>query len=140
MNFLAHIFLSDNQPGLLVGNFIADSLKPAHKADLPVPVQQGVALHLAIDHFTDSHQEFKLAKKYSSPIIAIMQALWWIFTLTIFCTNTGNDTVNNRLINCKNFFTKVCNSIMPAYPLNLNCFMTAVVKDVGYRSMPPTRV
>lgn len=55
MNFLAHFFLSGKEDHLMVGNFLADYLTNAQVSELPAPVQKGVALHRAIDSYTDQH-------------------------------------------------------------------------------------
>lgn len=55
MNFLAHIFLSDHHPHLVVGNFLADYLKNKEVALLPRPIQEGIRMHRKIDAFTDKH-------------------------------------------------------------------------------------
>lgn len=59
MNFLAHAHLSGNNDELLVGNFIADSVKGKEFARFPARIQQGITLHRQIDMFTDSHTIFK---------------------------------------------------------------------------------
>ena len=55
MNFLAHLYLSDNQEDLLVGNFLADFINNKAVAKLPRPIQEGIRLHRKIDSFTDGH-------------------------------------------------------------------------------------
>lgn len=57
MNFLAHLYLSGtNDPELLAGNFMADSIKGGGGiASYSEGMQRGVRLHHAIDHFTDTH-------------------------------------------------------------------------------------
>lgn len=55
MNFLAHIFLSNNQPHLIVGNFLADYINNKEVAVLPRPIQEGIRMHRKIDAFTDTH-------------------------------------------------------------------------------------
>lgn len=58
MNILAHAYLSGNDEGLIIGNFIADFIKgnPEHpRHALPATVQRGIWLHRRIDHFTDQH-------------------------------------------------------------------------------------
>lgn len=66
MNFLAHIFLSDT-PACRVGNFIADTLPISKRQHLPKEIQRGIQRHLEIDAFTDSHRNFKQAKKLLFP-------------------------------------------------------------------------
>ena len=60
MNFLAHLFLSGppaaaTYAGVLVGNFIADSVPGKQLENYPPAVQAGIRLHRAIDTFTDQH-------------------------------------------------------------------------------------
>ena len=59
MNFLAHVFLSGDDFPLAVGNLIADQIKGNEVQNYPLQVQNGIKLHHAIDHFTDTHQIFK---------------------------------------------------------------------------------
>lgn len=63
MNYLAHAFLSGNNPQLLVGNFIADHLRGNDFSAYPAGVVEGIKLHRRIDAFTDAHPEFKAAKR-----------------------------------------------------------------------------
>lgn len=55
MNFLAHIYLSGENPELTIGNFIADSVKGKAYLQYPNEVQKGITLHRKIDSYTDSH-------------------------------------------------------------------------------------
>ena len=55
MNFLAHIYLSYNDPELTIGNFIADSVKGNKLLDYPDRIRQGIVLHRKIDSYTDTH-------------------------------------------------------------------------------------
>ena len=43
------------QPGILVGNLSADYLRKRECLELPLKLQDGVALHRHIDHETDNH-------------------------------------------------------------------------------------
>ena len=64
MNFLAHAYLSFNQPGILTGNMISDFVKGRKKFDFTPMVQKGIALHRAIDEFTDFHPVTQNAKVF----------------------------------------------------------------------------
>lgn len=55
MNFLAHIYLSGNDPLVKIGNFIADSIRGKKYEKYPSMVQKGILLHRAIDTYTDAH-------------------------------------------------------------------------------------
>jgi acyl carrier protein phosphodiesterase len=70
MNFLAHIYLSGDDEDLILGNFIADSIKGRKYLRYPPGVQKGILLHREIDSYTDSHplvkrSTAKLHKNYS---------------------------------------------------------------------------
>jgi acyl carrier protein phosphodiesterase len=64
MNYLAHAYLSFNQPEVLVGNIISDFIKGKKQFDYPLAIQKGIQLHRAIDTFTDTHPVTKLLKSY----------------------------------------------------------------------------
>jgi acyl carrier protein phosphodiesterase len=55
VNFLAHIYLSFDDPQITLGNFMADSVRGREYRKYPQQIQKGVLLHRAIDTFTDSH-------------------------------------------------------------------------------------
>lgn len=59
MNYLAHIYLSGNNEELMIGNFIADSVKGNTFIKYPEGIQNGIILHRAIDTFTDIHPVFR---------------------------------------------------------------------------------
>lgn len=79
MNFLSHLYLSGEAEGLLIGNFIADSVKGSDFLNYPEAIQKGIVLHRKIDTFTDSHpivEESKQRlreryKKYASVIVDV---------------------------------------------------------------------
>ena len=56
MNFLAHAFLSGDNPELLLGNFIADTVKGKQAELYTIEVAKGIKLHRLIDTYTDTHQ------------------------------------------------------------------------------------
>ena len=66
MNYLAHAFLSFDNPEILTGNMINDYVKGKKKFDYPLNIQRGMELHRAIDHFTDTHRVTSEAKKIFS--------------------------------------------------------------------------
>jgi len=80
MNFLAHAHLSGNNKQILIGNFIADSVKGKVFNNFPEGIKQGIILHRQIDTYTDSHRVFKRSLgrirskhgKYSGIVIDIL--------------------------------------------------------------------
>lgn len=67
MNFLAHAFLSFNDPDILTGNMISDFVKGKKKFDYPLSIQKGIFLHREIDTFTDFHPVTAKAKELFRP-------------------------------------------------------------------------
>lgn len=63
MNFLAHLYLSESNAEVMIGNFIGDHIKGRNFTYLPLLVQKGVRLHREIDTFTDSHTIVKKSKR-----------------------------------------------------------------------------
>lgn len=57
MNILAHCYLSQGDPDILLGNFIADGLSRKKWEKLAKKVVTGIQLHHFIDGFTDTHKE-----------------------------------------------------------------------------------
>jgi len=55
MNFLAHAYLSGNDPEILAGNFMGDFIKGRIPEELPEGIQNGILLHREIDFYTDHH-------------------------------------------------------------------------------------
>ncbi len=63
MNYLAHLALSNRDPAIMLGNFIADDIPRKEEKDVPKDVMKGIKLHRRIDEFTDDHKAFKKAVK-----------------------------------------------------------------------------
>ena len=55
MNYLAHLYLSGNDPEILVGNFIGDYVKGRRFTRYSASFRTGILLHRHIDTFTDRH-------------------------------------------------------------------------------------
>lgn len=63
MNFLAHLYLSKNDPNIMIGNFIADHIRGNNYESFSEEIQQGIFLHREIDTFTDSHPLVRKSKR-----------------------------------------------------------------------------
>ncbi|EGV42807.1 DUF479 domain-containing protein [Bizionia argentinensis JUB59] len=80
MNFLAHIYLSNNLPNVTIGNFIADGIRGKQYKEYPKEIQIGILLHREIDTFTDAHPVVRKSTKklhenyshYSGVIVDIL--------------------------------------------------------------------
>ncbi|MFC4739941.1 ACP phosphodiesterase [Flavobacterium ponti] len=62
MNFLAHIYLSDNNDFIKIGNFMADGIRGNDYLNYPDEIKKGIILHRYIDTFTDANEIFRISK------------------------------------------------------------------------------
>jgi len=63
MNFLAHIYLSGDNTGVTLGNFMADGIKGKDYKKYRRDIQIGILLHREIDTFTDAHATVRKSTK-----------------------------------------------------------------------------
>lgn len=63
MNFLAHLYLSENNTNIMIGNFIADHVRGNNYTHFHNEIQQGIFLHREIDTFTDAHPVVRKSKR-----------------------------------------------------------------------------
>lgn len=63
MNYLAHIFLSEDHEMIRIGNFMADHIKGSKYKTYPIEVQKGILLHRKIDWFTDQDETARKSKR-----------------------------------------------------------------------------
>lgn len=62
MNWLAHVFLSEQNIDFQIGNYLADPLKGKLWEEASQNLQNGLKTHILIDSFTDSHDIVKRSK------------------------------------------------------------------------------
>jgi len=68
MNFLAHLYLSGDDPEIMVGNFIGDFVRGRNvNEQFKRNIALGIELHRQIDEFTDSHPVVLESKKRLRP-------------------------------------------------------------------------
>jgi acyl carrier protein phosphodiesterase len=64
MNFLAHLYLSGDDPKIMVGNFIGDFVKGKNQPGrFEAGITFGIGLHRSIDEYTDRHPIVKASKQ-----------------------------------------------------------------------------
>lgn len=57
MNYLGHIYFSNNDPQLAVANLFGDFVKGKQYLEYPESIQKGILLHRKIDHYIDHHHQ-----------------------------------------------------------------------------------
>jgi acyl carrier protein phosphodiesterase len=67
MNFLAHAYLSFNQPKVLVGNLLGDFVRGNIEEQFERDIVTGIMLHREIDSYTDKHPLVKEAQELLKP-------------------------------------------------------------------------
>jgi len=67
MNILAHQYLSFSQEPIMIGNFIADTVKGKSYHSYDKPIQNGILLHRFIDSYTDSNALILQGRKLLYP-------------------------------------------------------------------------
>lgn len=68
MNYLAHIYLSDNSEENMLGNFLGDFVNKSLEDQFEYSIKQGIFMHKKLDTFTDSHSDFLRSRKRISNI------------------------------------------------------------------------
>ena len=67
MNYLAHLFLAENDPESLLGSIMGDFVKGAIGDRYPLKIKRGIELHRKIDAYTDSHSTTRASRNLYSP-------------------------------------------------------------------------
>lgn len=67
MNYLGHLFFSNNDLELMYANIYGDFIKGSKLNHHPEIIQKGTKLHREIDSFIDNHSEILTLKKKLSP-------------------------------------------------------------------------
>ena len=98
MNYLAHAWLSFGLPEILVGNMISDYVKGKKKFDYPEEVQKGIALHRAIDRYTDTHAATAIAKQYFKAEYGLYSAAFVDVVFDHFLANDPNEFTDESLM------------------------------------------
>ena len=72
VNFLAHALLADDDDESIVGNLIADFAKGTRVSGFSAPIQRGIALHRAVDNFTDDHDVVRRSRRRVGPTFHLL--------------------------------------------------------------------
>lgn len=68
MNYLAHVFLAGPRPDAIAGALLGDFIKGTQAAErYPAPIRAAIALHRAVDRYTDQHPTVFASRCLVSP-------------------------------------------------------------------------
>lgn len=130
MNFLAHIYLSENNDLIKIGNFMADGIRGNKFENFPPEIQKGIILHRAIDTFTDAHPLFRSSTKrlheryhhYAGVIVDVFYDHFLAKNWNKYSDENLEDYINRfyqSLYDNIDFLSEKTKSIMP-YMINQN--------------------
>ena len=99
MNILAHALLAAPDGHRMFGSLIGDFVRGAIEPALPPPVRDGIALHRAIDTYTDSHAEVVAARALFAPpfrrYAGILLDIWFDHLLAREWPRFGSGTLDD---------------------------------------------
>jgi acyl carrier protein phosphodiesterase len=99
MNLLAHALLAAPDSELMFGGLIGDFVRGRIDAGLPSQVRAGVALHRAIDVYTDAHPETSGARALFAPPLrryaGILLDVWFDHLLALDWPTYGEGTLDD---------------------------------------------
>jgi len=97
MNLLAHVLLAGEDPDLRFGSLIGDFVRGAIDPALPAGVRAGVALHRAVDAYTDAHPDVVAARRLFAPPLrryaGIVLDVWFDHLLARDWARLGDGTL-----------------------------------------------
>lgn len=106
MNWLAHVFLSEQKIDFQIGNYLADPLKGKLWDDASFDMKKGMEIHMIIDSFTDSH-EIVLTSKNRLREKGLLKPIVMDLTYDYFLTKNWNNFCNTSLEEfSKSFYDK----------------------------------
>ena len=91
MNFLAHAYLSPEDPLVMLGNTFGDLVKGKKMVGVHPQVRQGVLLHRRIDDFTDKHQLVKKCVEVFKPALGRFSPAVVDMVFDYFLAHTWSD-------------------------------------------------
>lgn len=129
MNFLAHIYLSQEHPNITIGNFIADGIRGKDYKSYPKDIQIGILLHRHIDTFTDAHPIVRQSTKrlhenyshYSGVIVDILY--------DHFLAKNWSDYSNTPLPEYVDNFYKLLETNIDILPQRIQRMMPHLISD-----------
>jgi acyl carrier protein phosphodiesterase len=116
MNYLAHAYLSFNQPDILAGNMISDFVKGKKKFNYSIGIQQGITLHRSIDEFTDNHPATKSARKFFQPHYGLYSAVFMDVVYDHFLACDQHEFNDTSLMQFSHATYEILNSYEPVFP------------------------
>lgn len=126
MNWLAHIFISNNSIDFQLGNLLADPLKGRCWEGASRQLQDGFKMHCSIDSFTDSH-ELVLKSKSRLGSKGYLKAVIIDVAYDYFLLKNWNYYSKVSLESFINTFYLNANAAIEKYPDHARAFVKRVI-------------
>jgi acyl carrier protein phosphodiesterase len=119
MNWLAHVFLSEQRIDFQIGNFIADPLKGRIWDDASTDMRNGMLTHKIIDSYTDSHEIVSTSKRRLREK-GLLKPIIIDLTYDYFLTKNWNEFCNTPINKFSEVFYHQANQRIPFFPNHVN--------------------
>ena len=138
MNYLAHAWLSFNQPEILTGNMISDFVKGKKRFDFTEGIQKGIMLHRSIDAFTDTHITTKQAKEFLKPEAGLYAGAFIDIVYDHFLALDKNEFTDESLFKFSRSVYATLNIYKPILPQKFSGMLPYMQRDnwlYNYRTL-----
>ncbi|MFI2743462.1 ACP phosphodiesterase [Zhouia sp. PK063] len=129
MNFLAHLYLSDRHDDIMIGNFIADSIRGNKYEHFPLGIQKGIKLHREIDTFTDAHPVFRQSTKRLHPFYSHYSGVIIDIFYDHFLAKNWEKYSNEKLTDFATYFYQLISSKYDDMPEKVQYMIPYMIKD-----------
>jgi len=127
MNWLAHIFLSEQNIHYQLGNLLADPCKGRAFPGASAAFKQGMKMHVDIDAFTDSHPDFLTSKSRLNKK-GHLKGVVIDLTYDVFLTQYWHEYSNISLDEFLDGFYLEARQAMASYPKELSAFVEKLIQ------------
>jgi len=127
MNWLAHIFLSEQNIHYQLGNLLADPCKGRAFPGASAAFKQGMKMHVDIDAFTDSHPDFLTSKSRLNKK-GHLKGVVIDLTYDVFLTQYWHEYSNIGLDEFLDGFYLEARQAMASYPKELSAFVEKLIQ------------
>ena len=119
MNWLAHVFLSEQKIDFQIGNFLADPLKGRLWDDASSDMKNGMRIHKIIDSYTDSHEIVSFSKKRLREK-GLLKPVIIDLTYDYFLTKNWDEFCKTSINEFSKVFYHQANKRTPYFPNHVN--------------------
>ena len=119
MNWLAHVFLSEQKIDFQIGNFIADPLKGKIWEDASIDMKNGMFTHKIIDSYTDSHEIVSCSKRRLREK-GLLKPVIIDLTYDYFLTKNWDEFCKTSINEFSKVFYHQANKRTPYFPNHVN--------------------